>query len=135
MKAAELDARLMSWSEEKEKLRTGKITKEEYDRWHYHYPAFDDSMIKATIPPDIQPDVEGPKNGEENRKKHECIKRPSVADSHPQRRVSFIETICLTITFPLHPTTTRKQGNNLFPEKCYHSVIKATFGRAGYVDP
>ena len=61
MKAAELDARLMSWSEEKEKLRTGKITKEEFDRWRYHYPAFDDSMIKAKIPPDIQPDVEGPK--------------------------------------------------------------------------
>ena len=61
VKAAELDARLMSWSEEKEKLRAGEITKEEYDRWRYHYPAFDDSVIKAKIPPDIQPDVQGPK--------------------------------------------------------------------------
>jgi hypothetical protein len=32
-----------------------------YDRWRYHYPAFDDSVIKAKIPPDIQPDVQGPK--------------------------------------------------------------------------
>ena len=61
IKAAELDARLISWSEEKEKLKAGKITKEEYDRWRYHYPAFDDSMIKVKIPPDIQPDVQGPK--------------------------------------------------------------------------
>jgi len=44
----------MSWSEEKEKLRAGEITKEEYDRWRYHYPAFDDSVIKAKIPPDIR---------------------------------------------------------------------------------
>ena len=61
VKAAELNARLMSWSEEREKLRAGEITKEEYDQWRYHYPAFDDSVIKAKIPPDIQPDVEGPK--------------------------------------------------------------------------
>ena len=128
MKAAELDARLMSWSEEKEKLRTGKITKEEYDRWHYHYPAFDDSMIKAKIPPDIQPDVEGPKNGEENRKKHECIKRPSVADSHPQRRVSFIETICLMITFSVIPHNHSETRQQSFSGKmlsfCYQSHFR-----------
>ena len=51
----------MSWAEEREKLRVGEITKEEYDQRRYHYPAFDDSAIKAKIPPDIQPDVQGPK--------------------------------------------------------------------------
>jgi hypothetical protein len=55
-KAAKLDIRLMAWSEEKEKLRAGEITKEEHDRWryHYYYPAFDNSVIKAKIPQDIQ---------------------------------------------------------------------------------
>ena len=29
------------------------ISKEEYDRWRYHYPDFDDSSIRIQIPPDI----------------------------------------------------------------------------------
>ena len=52
-KAAELNSRLMSWEAEKAKLKAGKITKEEYDRWRYHYPDYDDSMIRVKIPPDI----------------------------------------------------------------------------------
>ena len=52
-KAAELNSRLMSWEDEKGKLKAGKITKEEYDRWRYHYPDYDDSMIRVKIPPDI----------------------------------------------------------------------------------
>jgi len=52
-KAAELNSRLMSWEDEKAKLKAGKITKEEYDRWRYHYPDYDDSMIRVKIPPDI----------------------------------------------------------------------------------
>lgn len=34
----ELYERLSVWQKEKEKLQTGKITKEEYDDWRYTYP-------------------------------------------------------------------------------------------------
>ena len=27
-----------AWQEQSEKLKTGEITKEEYDRWRYNYP-------------------------------------------------------------------------------------------------
>ena len=30
----------------------GEITKEDYDRWRYHYPDFDDTRIHAAIPPE-----------------------------------------------------------------------------------
>ena len=30
-----------AWAEQTKKLKTGEITKEEYDRWRYHYPELD----------------------------------------------------------------------------------------------
>ena len=34
---------LAAWGAVAAKLKTGEITKEEYDRWRYHYPEFDTS--------------------------------------------------------------------------------------------
>ena len=57
-----------------------------------------------------------------------CIKRPSVADSHPQRRVSFIETICLMITFfviPHNHSETRQQSfSGKMLSFCYQSHFR-----------
>ena len=32
-----------AWQEQAEKLKSGEITKEEYDRWRYRYPELDTS--------------------------------------------------------------------------------------------
>jgi transcriptional regulator with XRE-family HTH domain len=50
--AADLDQRLRAWQEQSAKLKAGEITKEDYDRWRYHYPDFDDTRIHAAIPPE-----------------------------------------------------------------------------------
>ena len=34
---------LSAWAEQAEKFRSGEISKEEYDRWRYHYPKYDTS--------------------------------------------------------------------------------------------
>ena len=31
-------------------LRSGEITQEEYDRWRYYYPQYDDTLITAKVP-------------------------------------------------------------------------------------
>ena len=51
--AADLDQRLRAWETQSAKVRDEIISKEEYDRWRYHYPDFDDSSIRIQIPPDI----------------------------------------------------------------------------------
>lgn len=43
--AAELHRMLWAWREQAAKLEAGEITKEEYDRWRYHYPAYDTTRI------------------------------------------------------------------------------------------
>ena len=50
--AADFEQRLRAWQEQSAKLRAGEITKEDYDRWHYHYPDFDDTRIHVPIPPE-----------------------------------------------------------------------------------
>lgn len=50
--AADFEQRLRTWQEESAKLRREEITKEDYDRWRYRYPEFDDTHIHATIPPE-----------------------------------------------------------------------------------
>ena len=40
-RAASLREMLCVWREQAAKLETGEITREEYDRWRYHYPEFD----------------------------------------------------------------------------------------------
>ena len=50
--AADFEQRLRAWQEQSAKLKTDEITKEEYDRWRYHYPEFDDTRIHVAIPPE-----------------------------------------------------------------------------------
>ena len=32
-------------------LEAGEISKEDYDRWHYHYPEFDKAQNYVKVPP------------------------------------------------------------------------------------
>ena len=45
----ELYERLSAWQKEKEKLRNGKITKEEYDNWRYTYPKVEIDRTKKRL--------------------------------------------------------------------------------------
>ena len=48
--AAELSEQASAWAAVSEKYRAGEITKDEYDKWRYYYPEFDDSQITAKVP-------------------------------------------------------------------------------------
>ena len=39
-----------AWQEQAEKLKNGKITKEEYDHWRYYYPKYDTTQLWAKVP-------------------------------------------------------------------------------------
>ena len=41
---------LFAWAQQTEKIKNGEITKEEYDKWRYNYPKYDDSQIFKEIP-------------------------------------------------------------------------------------
>ena len=41
---------LFAWAKQTEKLKNGEITKEEYDKWRYNYPKYDDTQIFKEIP-------------------------------------------------------------------------------------
>jgi Predicted transcriptional regulators len=41
----EMRRMLSSWHKQAAKLESGEISKEEYDKWRYNYPDFDDSRI------------------------------------------------------------------------------------------
>ena len=51
-KAADFEQRLRAWQEQSARYRAGEITKEEYDRWRYRSPEFDDTRIRAAGPPE-----------------------------------------------------------------------------------
>ena len=48
--AAELNRMLHGWLQAANMLRSGEITQEEYDRWRYYYPQYDDTLITAKVP-------------------------------------------------------------------------------------
>ena len=48
--AAELHRMLAAWGAIAAKLKAGEITKEEYDRWRYHYPEFDTTQRWVKVP-------------------------------------------------------------------------------------
>ena len=52
--AARLHEMLCSWREQAAKLEAGEISKEDYDKWRYHYPKFDTThkSVKA-LPPEL----------------------------------------------------------------------------------
>ena len=41
---------LFAWTEQTRKLKKDEITKEEYDKWRYNYPEYDDTQIFAKVP-------------------------------------------------------------------------------------
>lgn len=39
-----------AWQEQATKLSSGEISQEDYDRWRYHYPKYDTTQIRASVP-------------------------------------------------------------------------------------
>ena len=50
--AAHLHEMLCSWREQAAKREAGEISKEDYDKWRYHYPELDTNTIRAKVPSD-----------------------------------------------------------------------------------
>lgn len=50
--AARLHEMLWTWREQAAKLEAGEISQEEYDSWRYHYLEYDNSQIRAKMPPE-----------------------------------------------------------------------------------
>lgn len=48
--AHELLKMLYAWKEQADKLSALEISREEYDKWRYHYPKFDKTQIRAKVP-------------------------------------------------------------------------------------
>ena len=42
---------LCSWQQAAAMLEAGEISKEDYDKWRYHYPEFDKTQNYAKVPP------------------------------------------------------------------------------------
>ena len=49
--AARLHEMLCSWQQAAAMLEAGEISKEDYDKWRYHYPKFDKSQNYVKVPP------------------------------------------------------------------------------------
>ena len=49
--AAQLYEMLCSWQQAAAMLEAGEISKEDYDKWRYHYPEFDKSQNYVKVPP------------------------------------------------------------------------------------
>lgn len=41
---------IFAWTEQTRKFKSGEITKEEYDKWRYNYPEYDNTQIFAKVP-------------------------------------------------------------------------------------
>lgn len=48
--AAELFEMLTEWAEQAEKYRNGKINREDYDKWRYNYPKYDETSGYVKTP-------------------------------------------------------------------------------------
>lgn len=48
--AAELSEMLTAWAEQAEKYRHGKINREDYDKWRYNYPKYDETSGYVKTP-------------------------------------------------------------------------------------
>ena len=49
--AEQLHEMLAAWNEQTGKLRSGEISKEDYDRWRYNYPDYDTSALWHKVTP------------------------------------------------------------------------------------
>ena len=48
--AAELSEMLNAWAEQAEKYHNGDISREDYDKWRYYYPKYDETSGYAKVP-------------------------------------------------------------------------------------
>ena len=48
--AAELSEMLTAWAEQAERLRNGEINREDYDKWRYNYPKYDETSGYVQVP-------------------------------------------------------------------------------------
>ena len=48
--AAELSEMLNAWAEQAEKYRNGEINREDYDKWRYNYPKYDEASGYVKVP-------------------------------------------------------------------------------------
>ena len=48
--AAQLHEMLCSWQQAAAMLEAGEISKEDYDKWRYHYPEFDKAQTYVKVP-------------------------------------------------------------------------------------
>lgn len=48
--AAELSEMLTAWAQQAEKLRNGEINREDYDKWRYNYPKYDETSGYEKVP-------------------------------------------------------------------------------------
>ena len=48
--AAELSEMLSAWAEQAEKYRNGDISREDYDKWRYNYPKYDETSGYVKVP-------------------------------------------------------------------------------------
>ena len=55
--AAELHKMLCSWRQAAAMLKTGEISQEEYDRWRYRYPEFDNTQRWVKVPSQALSDI------------------------------------------------------------------------------
>ena len=48
--AAQISGLVSAWCSVAKAYRSGEITRDEYDKWRYYYPQYDDTQITAGIP-------------------------------------------------------------------------------------
>ena len=48
--AAELSEMLNAWAEQSEKYHNGDINREDYDKWRYNYPKYDEASGFVKVP-------------------------------------------------------------------------------------
>ncbi len=48
--AARISEPICAWAAIAEKYRAGEISRDEYDKWRYYYPQYDDAQITAKVP-------------------------------------------------------------------------------------
>ncbi len=48
--AARISEMVCAWASVAEKYRAGEISKDDYDKWRYNYPQYDDTQIWAKVP-------------------------------------------------------------------------------------
>ena len=48
--AAQISELVYAWADVAEKYHAGEINKDDYDKWRYNYPQYDDTQITAKVP-------------------------------------------------------------------------------------